>query len=301
MKDIAKIPGRKLGVSLRKEALAGILFAAPWLVGFLVFTLYPMAASLFYSFTDFNTFRITNYGLFNYDFALRSPDVIAGFRNTLYYVAINVPVSTVIGIGYGWLLTRKTWGQKIYRTIIYLPAVFSIIAATFLWQFLLDQDGPINNFLDVLGIAGPAWFKDPSWIKPGLLIMSAWGVGGTIILYLAAIGNVPAEQYEAAQIDGAGGFRSFVSITLPNISPIISYNVLMGFIGGFQYYLPSMMLDTEGSGRGGLFLGEIIYDNAFRQLQMGFASAVSWLTMALIFLVTLIYLKVSDRFVYYSS
>ncbi|MDR1093543.1 MAG: sugar ABC transporter permease [Clostridiales bacterium] len=291
----------KKNASRRKEAVAGILFASPWLLGFLAFTLYPMAASLFYSFTNFNTFDITRYGVFNYAYALRDPEVRAGFRNTLYFVAVNVPASTVIGILYGWLLTRKTWGQKLYRTIVYLPAVVSLVAATFLWQFLLDQSGPVNRLLSVFGVSGPAWVKDPNWVKPGLLIMSAWGVGGTIILYLAAIGNVSAEQYEAARIDGAGGFRRFASITLPNISPIISYNVLMGFIGGFQYYLPSMMMDTDGAGRGGLFLGEIIYNNAFAQSRMGFASAVSWITMLLILLVTLIYLKVSDRFVYYAA
>jgi multiple sugar transport system permease protein len=146
---------------------------------------------------------------------------------------------------------------------------------------------------------GPGWLTDPSWVKPALLIMSAWGVGGTIILYLATMTNVPAELYEAAEIDGAGGFAKFIRITIPAISPIISFNVLMGIIGGFQYFLPAYIMTAGGPGRTSFFLGQVIYENAFRQNAMGYASAISWILLIVILCFTLIYLKLSKRFVFY--
>lgn len=285
----------------RQEIIAGLLFASPWIVGFLLFTLYPMVASLYYGFTDYNSFVVTRTGLFNYAQIFRDEFVISSFKNTLLFVVINVPMSTVLGILFGMLLTRKTFGQKMYRTIFYLPAVISVMASAFLWQWLFDADsGPINGFLGYFGITGPDWLNDPAWVKPAFLLQSAWGVGGTIILYLAAISNVPADQYEAAEIDGAGGLVKFFRITLPNISSIISFNVLMGLIGAFQYFLPPFILTNGGPGFASYFLGQVIYVNAFAQKNMGYASAVSWMVMAMIFCCTLIYLKLSKRFVNYA-
>jgi multiple sugar transport system permease protein len=285
---------------LREEITAGIVFALPWIIGFLLFTIYPILSSLYYSFTDYNSYVVTRLGFFNYETAFRDVFFSDGFRNTLYFVALNVPISTVLGVLMAQLLSSRTFGLKVYRTIYYLPNVVSIIAATFMWQWLFNETfGPINAFLQIFGIEGPGWLTDPSWVKPALLIMSAWGVGGTIILYLATMTNVPAELYEAAEIDGAGGFAKFIRITIPAISPIISFNVLMGIIGGFQYFLPAYIMTAGGPGRTSFFLGQVIYENAFRQNAMGYASAISWILLIVILCFTLIYLKLSKRFVFY--
>ena len=286
----------------RSEIRAGLLFASPWIIGFLVFTLYPIIASLFYSFTDYNSYTITRVGFFNYAALFRDVFVSDGIRNTLFYVVLNVPLSTIVGILLALLLTQKTFGIKLYRTIYYLPSVVSIIAISFLWQWLLNETyGPINGFLALLGIQGPGWLTDTDWVKPALLIMSVWGVGGTIILYLAALNNVPQELYEAASMDGASAIRKFFSITVPCISPIISFNVLMGLIGGFQYFLPAYIMTAGGPGRASYFLGQVIYENAFRQNNMGYASAISWVLMIIVLCVTMIYIKISNRFVFYSD
>ena len=284
-----------------KEAAAGILFASPWIIGLLVFTIYPIIASLVFSFSNHNSFVITRWGFFNFTTVFADVFFSDGFRNTLWMVAFNVPISTVLGVLIGRILCSETFGLKIYRTIFYLPAVASIVAVAFMWQWIFNTAGPLNSILDIFGIPSVGWLTDERAVKPALLIMNAWGVGGTIILYLAAFSNVPVDLYEAADIDGAGTVRKFFKITLPQISPVISFNVLMGIIGGFQYFLPALLMTHGGPGRSSYFIGQVIYENAFRQGLMGYASAISWILFVVIFCISLIYLKLSKKITYYAG
>ena len=294
-------PSVSLSRSLRREAGIGYLFASPWIIGFLVFTLYPILSSLFYSFTNFNTFNTPLWvGWSNYAAIFRNPDFRTALGNTLYYVIISVPLNLVLGVLVGLLLAQKTFGVRLYRTIYYLPNVLSVVAVSFLWKFLFDPNGPINRFIELLGIpTPPVWLADRQFIKPAIIIMGAWGVGATVIIFLAAIKGVPLELYEAATIDGAGSFRKFRVITLPAISPTIYFNLIMGIIGSFQSFLTAYIMVGGGPNKASYFYGQLIYEMAFRDSRMGYASALSWILLLIILAITVVAIKTSNKMVVY--
>ncbi len=290
-----------LNKAIRREAGFGYLFASPWIIGFLVFTLYPILSSLFYSFTNYNTFNTPMWvGLNNYLSIFRNPDFYKALSNTLYYVVISVPLNLILGILMGLLLAQKTVGVRLYRTIYYLPNVLSVVAVSFLWKFLFDPNGPINSFFEFLGIKEPpVWLADSNYVKPAIIIMGAWGVGATVIIFLAAIKAVPQVLYEAATIDGAGVFKKFKVITLPAISPTIYFNLIMGIIGSFQSFLTAFIMVGGGPNKASYFYGQLIYEMAFRDNRMGYASALSWILLLIILLITVIAIKSSSKAVVY--
>lgn len=290
-----------LSKSRKREAGLGYLFASPWIIGFLVFTLYPILSSLFYSFTNYNTFNKPLWvGMNNYIVIINSPDFRTALFNTLYYVVISVPLNLVLGVLIGLLLAQKTFGVRLYRTIYYLPNVLSVVAVSFLWKFLFDSNGPINRFVEMLGVKEPpVWLADKLFVKPAIIIMGAWGVGATVIIFLAAIKGVPPVLYEAATIDGAGSFRKFKVITLPAISPTIYFNLIMGIIGSFQSFLTAFIMVGGGPNKASYFYGQLIYEMAFRDSRMGYASALSWILLLIILSITVIAVKSSNKMVVY--
>jgi len=290
-----------LSKALKREAGIGILFASPWIVGFLVFTLYPILSSLFYSFTNYNTFNSPKWiGLNNFIAIFKNPDFYKALTNTLFYVVISVPLNLVLGVLIGLLLAQKAFGVRLYRTIYYLPNVLSVVAVSFLWKLLFDPNGPINRILEAFGIkTPPIWLADSAYVKPAIIIMGAWGVGATVIIFLAAIKGVPSVLYEAAVIDGAGPLTRFRVITLPAISPTIYFNLIMGIIGSFQSFLTAYIMVGGGPNKASYFYGQLVYEMAFRDNRMGYASALSWILLLIILAITVVAIKSSSRMVVY--
>lgn len=288
----------------RRKYLAGYLFISPWLFGFFVFTLGPFLASLYLSFTQYSIVEAPKWmGLTNYHKLFTDdPHFYKTLFNTFYYVVFHVPGVQIISLILAMVLAQNLRGISLYRTIFYLPTVTSGVATAILWQWIFNTKfGIINLSLGKLGIQGPGWLTTREWAMPALIIMSLWGVGGPMIIYLAGIKNVPISLYEAAEIDGAGRWRQFFSITLPLITPSIFYNVTLGIIGSFQVFTQAYVITDGGPADATLFYVLHLYRVAFESLHMGYASALAWILFLIILFFTLIQLFMSRRWVYYES
>ncbi len=294
--------------------MTGLLFISPWLVGFLVFYLYPALASLYYSFTDFRILREPEWiGLQNYQRMVNDPLFWKALSNTLWLVVVMVPISVAVALGVALLLNvRGIFGMSVFRTIFYLPVVVPAVASAVLWIWLLNPKyGLVNAALGVVGIDGPQWFYDASWAKPGLVLMAVWAVGDVIIIYLGALQGVPRDLYDAAEVDGAGVWAKLRNVTIPMISPAILFNLVTGAIGAFQYFTQAYVVSegTVGRGTGAvggtqnslLFYGLSIYNQAFRYFQLGYASAMAWVLMLIILATTVLLLWLSRSRVYYAG
>jgi multiple sugar transport system permease protein len=282
----------------------GLAFIAPWLLGFLIFTLYPMLASLYYSFTQYNILKPPRWiGLNNYiELFTDDPLMLVAFGNTLYYIAFAIPLSIVVGLCLAILLNSKVKGLAVYRTIFYMPTIVPAVASSILWMWLLDpQIGIINSLLAFIGIEGPGWLVNPSWSKPALIMMGVWGVGGDMVIYLAGLQGIPQELYESADLDGASALRKNLSITIPMLSPVIFFTLIMGLIGAFQYFTQAYIMTNGGPMDSTLFYSLSLYNNAFRYYKMGYASAQAWVLFAIIFGATMIAFKTSGKWVFYSG
>jgi len=299
---------------LRKQTVTGLLFSAPFMIGFILFTLYPTGASLVYSFADFNLFKpLVWVGFDNYKWAFTDSEVAKSIRNTLYMVAVATPVTLITGLLTAQLLTLKVRGQSLFRTLFYLPSIVPVIASSLVWIWVLNaKNGLINITLDVFGIRGPNWLLDPQWTKPSLILMGAWGSGGVMIIFLAALLSVPRSLYESAQIDGAGSVKKFIHITLPSISPIILFQLIMSFIVYFQYFGQAFMMATlsnaemadqtmAGPGKSLLFYAILLYREAFNSFRMGHASAMAWILFIITAIVTYLVFRTSNRWVTYGG
>jgi multiple sugar transport system permease protein len=298
----------------RRNLVTGLLFISPWLVGFLVFYLYPALASLYYSFTDFRILREPEWiGLQNYQRMVNDPLFWKALSNTLWLVVVMVPISVAVALGVALLLNvRGIFGMSVFRTIFYLPVVVPAVASAVLWIWLLNPKyGLVNAALGVVGIDGPQWFYDASWAKPGLVLMAVWAVGDVIIIYLGALQGVPRDLYDAAEVDGAGVWAKLRNVTIPMISPAILFNLVTGAIGAFQYFTQAYVVSegTVGRGTGAvggtqnslLFYGLSIYNQAFRYFQLGYASAMAWVLMLIILATTVLLLWLSRSRVYYAG
>jgi multiple sugar transport system permease protein len=293
----------------RRNLIAGILFASPWIIGFCLFTLYPLVSSFYYSFTNYDVLQPPRWiGLNNYKTIFTGDALIAtSLFNTLYFVVFTVPLSTVLGIAMAMLLNMKVRGMAAYRTIYYLPAIVPAVAGTILWLWLLDPThGIFNLVLAHLGLPTLGWFSDPTWSKPSLILINLWGVGQAVVIYLAGLQGVPQHLYEAAAIDGAGWWRKTWHVTLPMLSPVIFFNVVIGLIGSFTYFTQAYVVGNASGGVGAplnstLFYALYLWQNAFSYLEMGYASAMAWVLVLIILLCTLILLRTSNRWVYYEG
>jgi multiple sugar transport system permease protein len=291
-----------------REALAGYLFISPWIIGFVVFTAGAMIYSLVISFTHYNlaTNLVTPAGVGNYRQLLSDPMVRTSLGNTLFYALMAVPAEICFALFLAALLDRAGRGVGFFRTIYYLPKMTPMVATASMFLLLLNgNDGAVNKALGVIGIHGPQWLVDPAWAKPSLVLTTLWGVSGTMVIFLAALKNVPQELYEVAALDGAGPVRRFFSITLPMISGAVFFNVVVLTIAAFQVFDQAYLLfwrDTSNaSPDSALFYAVYLFQQAFQQFNFGFAAAMAWLLFLILVVLSVIQVKVGNRFVYYEG
>jgi len=292
----------------RSEALAGYAFIAPWVIGFLVFTLGAMIYSLIISFTHYNlaTGTAPPAGIDNYKELWNDPQIRKSLSNTLFYAVLAVPLEIIFALFLASLLNRVKRGAGIFRTVYYLPKMTPMVAVASMFLLLLNGNtGAINQGLRKLGINGPQWLVDPNWVKPSIVLMTLWGVSGTMVIFLAALKNVPRDLYEVAELDGAGPVRKFFSITVPQISGAIFFNTIVLTIAAFQVFDQVFLLfwrdQNNPSSDDSLFYAVYLFQQAFRQFNFGFAAAMAWLLFVILLLLTLIQVKIGNRFVYYEG
>jgi multiple sugar transport system permease protein len=284
-----------------------MLFLSPWIIGFVAFTLYPMLVSLYYSFTIYHSKIAPEWvGLQNYIGLAGDKKFWTSLYNTIYMVLIAVPLGLVASFFCAILLNLKVRGQSFYRVVYFLPSIVPTVAGTILFLWLLNpQVGLVNNLLTKIGIDGPNWMADPNWSKPALILLGLWGIGGTIVIYLSGLQDVPVSLLEAAELDGANWLQRLWHVTIPMVSPITLFVLITGMIGMFQYFAQAYVVGGGDSlGRplnSTLFYSVYLYQNAFLYLKMGYASAMAWILFIIILIFTILLLKVSDRFTYYSG
>ncbi|MBC8012012.1 MAG: sugar ABC transporter permease [Burkholderiales bacterium] len=300
----------------RRRLFAGLGFTSLWIVGLGVFTLYPVLASLYYSFCDYSILqRPVWIGLENYRRLAEDEVFRISLRNTLVYAAVSVPLGIVISLGLALLLNCEMRGRAFFRTLFYLPSIVPVVASSMLWLWIFNGEYGLLNaalapVLQLWGGAPPSWLGDPLWAKPALVLMSLWGVGNSMVIYLAGLQDVPRELYESAELDGAGPLRRFWHVTLPMISPVVYFNVVMGLIGAMQVFTQAFVLSAalnSGDGtlgspaRSTLFYAVQLYSTAFQDLRMGYASAMAWVFFVIVATLTWAANRIAARRVHYSS
>ena len=294
-----------------RRTLEGYLFISPWLAGFMLLTAGPMIASLYISGTSWTMLSPPVWvGAQNYS-RLLGDDTRFGISllNTLYYVALAVPLGLAVSLLIALLLNRRIPGRGLFRTLFFLPSITNLVAVSLLWMWILNPEyGLLNAALRMAGIDGPLWFQSERWAKPALILMSLWGTGGTMIVFLAALQGIPAELYEAADLDGAGALGKFVHITLPMISPAFLFNLIVGIIGGSQVFTQAYVMTgsaqpgTEGGPNNAtLFVVLYLYKKAFQEFSMGYAASIAWVLFFLILVATVVQMKLARRWVYYEA
>lgn len=297
------------GVSLEsQERMWGWIFLSPWLIGFLLFTLLPMLASLLFSFTNFNLTQpgqIQFIGFANYQKLFQDPFVAESLSATIHYGMIALPASIILPLALAALLNAKNlWGKRFFRTLFYMPYIVPAVSAAYIWNGYLNTDsGWLNRALGLFGIQGPNWLFDTRWIYPALFIVGLWVIGNAMLTTLAAMQTVPTELYEAAKVDGAGAVRTYFSITLPMISPVIFYNLILSLIGLFRYFdIPYIL--TNGSGQPGnatMFYNIYLYRVAFRFQDMGYGATLAWALFAIALVITILVFLSARYWVYYAG
>jgi len=285
----------------------GFIFLLPWIFGFLVFTAGPMLASLFFSFTEYNGIQPPEFvGLDNYQALTTDRRIPLALTNTAIYAVLHVPLTMALALGLAMMLLRVGRASGLFRTIFYLPTITPTVAVGTLFLLMLSGNGIINQALGVFGINGPNWLTDATWVKPGIVIMSLWSLGSTVVIYFAALRNVPLELYEAARIDGANVWQQFRNITVPFISGALFFTLIVNTIASLQIFTEvfTMFFGAARSGpaqTSALFYVIYLFQQAFTDLDFGYASAMAWLLFAIILVITIIQLRLSRRFVYYEG
>lgn len=294
----------RFGPQARQEERAFYLFISPWLIGFILFWAGPIVASFVLSFTDWNLLGEPKWvGFANYSKMATDKFFSIALVNTLYYGIGSVLLGVTVAFLLALLLNQKVYGQAMFRTIFYLPSVVSGIAVALLWLNIFNPDfGLLNQLLRQMGVENPpGWLVSPQWAMPALIMMSVWGAGGSMVIYLAGLQSIPEHLYEAASIDGAGRWTKFWVITVPMMSPVIFFNLITGFIGSLQAFVQILVMTDGGPANATLVYGLYLYRNAFRLFQMGYASALSWALFIVIILITVIQFALAGRWVYYEG
>ncbi|OUM94178.1 MAG: ABC transporter permease [Thermobacillus sp. ZCTH02-B1] len=294
-------------IGWKKKQAMGLALVSPWIVGFLVFTLYPLGNSLYLSFTKSSIFGKTEWvGLDNY-IRLFTLDIEfwPSVRITLLYALFSLPIGVIGALLVAMLLNNQIKGIGTFRTIYFLPAVLPEVAVALLWRWMFNSESGIltwllSPILHLFGMDKPNWFGDPRFILPAFIIMSVWGIFGTnTVVFLAGLQGVPRSLYEAAEIDGANGFRKFLHITVPQISPVILLQIVMGMIGALQIFTIAMFV--RPSTAAGKFMNQLVYERGFNQMHMGEASAIAWVLFLIILALTLLVFRSSPAWVYYET
>lgn len=293
----------------RREISWGLAFLSPWLIGFLIFTLVPMAASLIFSLTDYNPIHpeTTRFvGLDNWARLFSDPFMRQAWAVTLRFVIIAVPLSIAFPLALAVLVNSEhLFAKNVYRTLFYMPSMIPVVVNVIIWGGIMNSEtGWLNQAIEFLfGVQGPRWYQDEAWVIPALTIMGFWGVGNTMLTMLAGLQNVPTELYDAAKVDGASGPQRFFNITLPMISPVIFYNLMLAVIGSFQYFVQAYII---GNGRGDpngatMFYNLYLYRIAFNFLDMGYGATLAWAMFVIVLILTIILFRTQNRWVYYAG
>jgi multiple sugar transport system permease protein len=288
----------------RQEALTGILLVMPWFLGFVGLLLGPMLISIYLSFTDWDLLTDPKWiGLQNYRrMVFSDPLVQQSLKVTTIYAFSAVPLQVVGGLFLAVLLNQSIKLKSFIRTVFYLPSVVSGVAVAMLWLWIFNSDfGLLNTLLHLFGVQGPAWLSDPRYVLMAFVIMSLWGVGGSMVIYLAGLQGVPTDLYEAAEVDGANSPKRFWYITLPMISPVIFFNLVMGIIQALQIFNQAYIMTQGGPQNASMFMMLYLYFNAFEYFRMGYASTLAWLIFFYILTLTLLVFRSSSRWVFYAG
>ena len=288
-----------------RENLVGYLFISPWLIGFFVFTLYPFCQSFYLSLTRYNIIQEPKFiGLANYKMMLFQDDLFwKSLWVTIRFALVAVPLVLVVGVLLALLLNINVRGMSVFRTIFYLPSIVPVVATTSIFMWILNpQVGLVNKILAWIGIQGPVWLNDPKWTLWSLVFMAIWGAGGSMVIYLAGLKDIPHYLYEAATLDGAGVIKKTRMITLPMLSPVIFFNLVMGVINTFQYFTQAFMVSD---GKGGpedstLFFALYMFQRSWKYLDLGYGSAMAWVLFVIVVLITTLIFRSQRRWVHYS-
>ena len=288
----------------RKRLLTGLLFISPWIVGFVCFGIYPIVMALYYSFCDYDVMRDAVWvGPLNYQDMVTDDVFWKAIWNTLIYAGFSVPLGLMLALVLAVLLNQPIAGRSFFRTFFYIPSIVPLVAVAMVWMWVFNgESGLMNYFLSLIGVTGPQWLADAAWTKPTLILSSVWQVGGAMVLFLAGLQDVPRSLYESAEIDGAGPGRQFWNITVPMVSPVLYFNLIIGIIGSLQEFVkPFVMLPNGGENRSALLLAVYIYQNAFEFNNMGYACAMAVVMFFLVLLLTWLATRAMGRHVYYAG
>ena len=289
----------------RRQTRDALLFLSPWLIGFALFTAWPVLASLYYSFCRADFIHETRWiGLANYQRMARDPLLLKSLYNTFYFAALFIPLSIALALGLAMLLNRHVPGMRAFRTIFYLPTLTQGVPTYVLWAAAFDPEtGMINRVLrpmtQMFGAEPPRWLLDPAWAKIAIVIVSLWSVGGMMLVFLAGLKDIPEHLYEAAEIDGAGATGRFFNVTLPMLSPTIFFNLIMSTIGALKVFEVAFILTQGGPSNSTTFYVYYLFNKAFGQFQMGYACAMAWVLFVIVLALTSLQIWLGKRWVHY--
>jgi len=288
----------------QREAISFYLVIAPWIIGFLAFTIGPMLYSVYLSLTKYDIIGTPRWvGLDNYEKLLLKDDLFwTSLRVTAIYSFVGVPLRLALSLLLALLLNQAVKLRNLFRTIFYTPSVMSGVAVSLLWMWVFNPEfGVINHVLAQFGIQGPRWIYDEHWALPSLIIMSLWGAGSGMIIFLAGLQGVPQSLYDAAEVDGATAWRKFWNVTFPMLTPVVLFNLVMGVIGSFQVFTQSYVMTQGGPHYATYFLVLYVYNSAFEYLKMGYAAALAWALFLVIMALTMLIFRSTPFWVYYEA
>lgn len=299
------VSSRSPRLAWRLRKWVGLVFIAPWLLAFLLFEALPIGSAIYHSFTNWSATGAATrvVGLDNYSEAFtRDPLFWKSVTNTLYYIGLSVPLGIIVAFGLALLLNANIRGKGFYRTVYYLPSVVPTVAAVIVWVFIFETRRGILNFvLELVGLPAIRWLSDPAWAMNALIIMSLWGIGGMMVIFLAGLQGIPQELYEAAEVDGANSWTRLTRVTIPLMTPVIFFNLVMNLVGAFQSFNNAFIMTGGGPNNATRLYMLHLYDNAFSYFRMGYASALAVLLFVVVFALTLFVYRTSSRWVYYGN
>ncbi len=288
-----------------KQNLVGYLFISPWLIGFIAFTFWPFIRSIYLSFTRYNIVTEPKWvGLANYKMLLTQDELF--YKSawvTIKYAIVAVPLGIVAGVALALLLNINVKGMSVFRTIFYLPSIVPTVATSVVFMWLLNPNiGLVNRILAVVGVQGPAWLSTSPWAFNSLIMMALWGVGGSMVIYLAGLKDIPVHLYEAATLDGATSVKKLRYVTLPMMTPVIFFNLVMGIISAFQYFTQAFVMTPNGGPEDSTYFYSLyLYNRAWKYLDMGYASAMAWILFLVVIVLTGLVFRTQKKWVHYGG